>query len=76
MNRLLINMKNKIEILHGAIHQCDILENDGTIEINGLHKLTITRGENSKESIIKRRNELLEERQNLINRVCRMDRFY
>lgn len=76
MNRLLINMKNKIDILHGAIHQCDILANDGKIELNGLHKLTITRGENSKESIIKRRNELVEERQNLINRVCRMDRSY
>lgn len=76
MNRLLINMKNKIDILHIAIHQCDILANDGTIELNALDKLTVTRGENSKESIIKRRNELIEEKQNLINRVCRMDRSY
>lgn len=76
MNRLLINMKNKIDILNVAIHQCDILVNDGTIELNGLHKLTVTRGENTKDSINKRRNELVEERQNLINRVCRIDRSY
>jgi hypothetical protein len=65
-------MKNKIEVLSGAIKMCDKLANGETIEINGLNKIIISAGENKPSAIIERRNQLIHERQNLSVRVARM----
>ena len=75
MNRLLVNMKNKVEILTGAIKMCDQLANGETIHLNGFHKIDVTKGDNTKEDMIQRRNKLIEERHNLnmrIDRMCRV----
>lgn len=72
MNRLLINMKNKVDIINGAIDQCKRLINNETIELNGLHKLKITRGNVSDTSLQNRINELQVEKQELL---IRIDRF-
>ncbi len=72
MNRLLINMKNKVDIINGAINQCKRLMNNETIELNGLHKLKVTRGNVSDVSIQNRINELQLEKQELL---IRIDRF-
>jgi hypothetical protein len=75
MNRLLINMQNKIEVLKGAIKMCDQLINGETIELNGLHKMNVTAKENSHGDIMKRKYELIEEVENLYIRVERMGGF-
>lgn len=72
MNRLLINMKNKVDIINGAIDQCKRLMNNETIELNGLHKLKVTRGNVSDTDIQNRINELQVEKQGLL---IRIDRF-
>jgi len=72
INRLLINMKNKISIIDGSIEQCEKLMNNETIELKGLHNLTITRGKCSNDWFIKRINELREEKYNLSVKVNRM----
>ena len=72
MNRLLVNMKNKVEILTGAIKMCDQLANGETIHLKGLHEIDVTKGDNTKEDMIKRRNQLIEERHNLNMRIDRM----
>lgn len=72
MNRLLINMKNKVDIINRAIDQCKRLMNNETIELNGLHKIKITRGNLSDTSIQNRINELQVEKQELL---VRIDRF-
>lgn len=73
MNRLLINMENKIDILTGAIKQCDQLLNNETIHLNGLYKMDITKGMVSDADLINRRNSLLEERNKLQIKVERMN---
>jgi hypothetical protein len=72
MNRLLINMKNKVDIINGAIDQCKRLMNNETIELNGIHKIKLTRGNVSDVSIQDRINELQVEKQELL---IRIDRF-
>lgn len=72
MNRLLINMGNKVEILNGAIKMCDQLANGETIHLKGLHSIDITKGRNSKQDMINRKFQLIEERMRLIERIKRM----
>lgn len=55
MNRLLFNMKNKVEVLNGAIIMCDKLAKGETVHLNGLYKFDVTIGNNSKEDIINRK---------------------
>lgn len=71
INRLKINMQNKVEIIDGAINQCYTLMNGGKIELNGLRKMVITKGNITNEQFLKRINELEIERDNLISRIQR-----
>lgn len=73
MNRLLINMKNKVSIIDGAIEQCKKLMKNEEIYLNGLHKLTITRGKSTDNDLQNRINELNNERFNLIVRINRIE---
>jgi hypothetical protein len=57
-NRLLINMKNKVSILDGAIEQCKKLKNNETIELNGLFPMKVTRGQHSDKWFDDRISEL------------------
>ena len=72
MNRLLINMKNKVDIINGAIDQCKRLMKNETIVLNGLHTLNITRGELTDSDLQNRINELVRERSNLCERIAGM----
>jgi hypothetical protein len=65
-------MKNKVDIINGAIDQCKRLMNNETIELNGIHKIKLTRGNVSDVSIQDRINELQVEKQELL---IRIDRF-
>ena len=69
-------MKNKIEVLEGAIKMCDRLDNGETIELNGLHKLNVSAKENSRVDLMNRKSQLIEEVENLYIRVERMGGFY
>lgn len=72
MNRLLINIKNKIDIINGAIDMIYRLQKGETIKLNGLHKINVTAKENTHVDFNKRLCELFEERENLQTRVNRM----
>lgn len=72
MNRLLINMKNKVDTINGAIDQCKRLMKNETIKLNGLHTLHITRGELTDSDLQNRINELQLEKSNLYERIYRM----
>jgi hypothetical protein len=72
MNRLLINMKNKIDIINGAIDMIYRLKKGETIKLNGLHSFSVTAKENNHVDFNKRLCELFEERENLQIRVNRM----
>ena len=72
MNRLLINMKNKVEIINGAIDQCERLINNETIKLNGLHQMNLTRGKMTDSDLLNRIDELFIEKQNLLIRIQRM----
>jgi hypothetical protein len=76
MNRLLINMKNKIEVLKGAIKMCDRLDKGEVIKLNGLNNLSVSAKENSHVDLMRRKNELIEEVESLYIRVKRMDNSY
>lgn len=72
MNRLLINMKNKVDVINGAIDQCYKLINNEEIKLNGLWKMTITKGKITDEDLLNRINELQKEKNNLLVRIDRM----
>lgn len=72
MNRLLINMKNKIDIINGAIDMIYRLQKGETIHLNGLHKIDVKAKEGSHNDFNQRLCELFEERENLQTRVNRM----
>jgi hypothetical protein len=74
MNRLLVNMKNKVEILNGAIKMCDQLANGESIHLKGFYEFDVSKGKNSKEDMINRKYQLIEERHNLIQRIERMSK--
>lgn len=73
MNRLLINMKNKVSVIDGAIEQCKKLMKNEEIHLNGLHNLKITRGKLSDIDLQNRINELNSERFDLIVRINRIE---
>ncbi len=72
MNRLLINMKSKIETINGAIDMIYRLKKGETIELNGLHTFHVSLENNKDFDYNKRLCELFEERENLQVRVNRM----
>lgn len=72
MNRLLLNMKNKVDVIDGAISHCKKLMNNEPINLNGLHKFTITKGSATNAQLQQRINDLIAERQALI---VRLERF-
>ena len=72
MNRLLINMKNKIDTINGAIDMIYRLQKGETIKLKGLHQFNISAKENSHVDFNQRLSELFEERENLQIRVNRM----
>lgn len=74
MNRLLINMENKVDIIEGAISQCNRLINNESIELNGLHRLTITRGNLTDLQLSERIMELEDEKQNLCIKIMHMSK--
>jgi len=65
-------MKNKIDIINGAIDMIYKLQKGETIHLNGLHKINVTAKGNSHVDLNKRLCELFEERENLQIRVNRM----
>jgi 16S rRNA U516 pseudouridylate synthase RsuA-like enzyme len=67
-------MKNKVDIIEGAISQCKRLINNESIELNGLHRLTITRGNLTDPQLNERIMELEEEKQNLCIKIMRMSK--
>lgn len=72
-NRLLINMKNKVETINGAINMIFRLKKGETIKLNGLCSYEISMENNKDFDYNKRLSELYEERDNLqlrINRMC------
>lgn len=71
MNRLLLNMKSKIEAINGAIDMALRLKNGETIKLNGVYKMSLKSElhENSDKIL----SELFEERDNLQVRVNRME---
>lgn len=76
MNRLLINMQNKIETINGAISMIYRLQNGETITVGdsspALTTFSVSIKENSNFDCNKRLTELFEERENLQMRVNRM----
>ena len=72
MNRLLINMKNKIDIINGAIGQCYKLMNDETIVLNGLQRFEVTRGDKDNAWFKQRIYDLTIEKNDLYERIQRM----
>ena len=73
MNRLLVNMQNKIKIIDGAIDITYRLQKGETIELNGLHKMNVKAKDSMHHNdfnhiIIK----LFEERESLQVKVDRM----
>lgn len=61
MNRLKVNMENKIGIINGAIGQLRRMKNGETIEVNGLHKIKISRGKLTNQQINDRISDLMVE---------------
>lgn len=69
MNRLLINMTNKIEVINGAINMIYELQKGNEIKLSGLHNLTVTSGKVTNDEFNKRLCDLFEEREKLQIRV-------
>lgn len=72
MNRLLINMKNKVETINGAIDMIYRLKKGETITLNGLNTISVSLENNKDFDTNKRLRELFEERENLQVRINRM----
>lgn len=78
MNRLLINMKNKIDVIDVAIDMIYKLERGETIKFGEdiddplVMKFSISKKENNDFDFNKRLSELFDERENLQIRVNRM----
>ena len=62
------NYMDEIDIINGAIKQCDQLLNNETIHLKGLYNINMTRGTVSDEYIINIKNQLIEELSNLNNK--------
>lgn len=75
MNRLLLNMKNKVGVIDGAISHCKKLMNNEPIHLNGLHKFTITKGSATNAQLQQKINDLVAERQALIVRLERFSEY-
>lgn len=73
MNRLLINMKNKVDTINGAIDMIFRLKKGETIQLNGIHTFQVSMENNEDFDFNKRLSELYEERENLQIRINRMD---
>ena len=73
MNRLLMNMQNKIETINGSIGMIYQLKNGETITVKGLHTMSFKAKEDS-NSLNETLEKLFIERENLQNRVDRMRR--
>lgn len=71
-NRLEINMRNKIDILHGAIRQCHELMDGKTIELKGINPITIGRGDTTDEQFTQTIGNLYDEIEGLEKRLLRM----
>ena len=73
MNRLLINMRNKIDSLNDAIDLVNRFERGETIKLGGLLNREIVASKDAKkEDFELAREKLRAERDNLQNRVYRM----
>ena len=72
MNRLLINMKNKVETINGAINMIYRLKKGETITVNGLTSISVSLKNNEDFDANKRLRELFDERENLQVRIDRM----
>lgn len=73
MNRLLTNMKNKVDTINCTIEMIHKLRKGETIELNGLHKIRISAKEYSDFDFDKRLNELYSEREYLQKRINCME---
>ena len=72
MNRLLINMKNKVDNIDDAIGMIYRLKCGETITLNGINTLSISLENNKEFDINKRLSELKKEREKLQVRINRM----
>ena len=72
LNRLLINMKNKIDTINGAIEMINNLQKGKTIKLNGLYSYSVSAEGNPNFDFEKRLTELFEERERLQIRVDKM----
>lgn len=67
-------MKKKVDIIDGAISQCKRLINNESIELNGLHRLIITRGDLTDLQLSEKIVELEYEKQNLCIKIMHMSK--
>jgi len=72
MNRLLINMKKKVETINGAIDIIYRMKKGETITVTGLCSFSVSLENNQDFDANKRLNELFVERENLQIRINRM----
>ena len=72
MNRLLINMKNKVETINGAIDMIFRMKKGEVIQLNGLYSFQVSMEGNEDFDFNKRLSELYDERENLQVRIKRM----
>ena len=77
-NRLLVNMKSKVESIDRQMEMLFSLMNGETIKLNGLHKMEIVaaKTEDAKEKNMEVLGKLQKERDSLVTRICRIDSSY
>jgi hypothetical protein len=75
MNRLLINMKNKVDSINDAIGMLAQLRNGETIHLNGLHKMTFAVKKDTKpEDFEEAFQKLYNEREMLKDKIYNMNK--
>lgn len=71
-NPLLNNMVNKIKIINISLRQIQTFKSGRTIDINGINRMTLSRGKTTDTQFDEAAEKLIEERENLIIRCMRM----
>lgn len=77
-NPLLDNMKNKVQTIDSAINTLFRLMNGESIQLGGLHKMTVTAPQTNEaqDKNMEVFGKLQEERENLVNRIRRIEPSY
>lgn len=77
-NRLLDNMKNKVQVIDSATDTLLKLMNGQSVELGGLHKITITAPQTNEahDKNMQVFSKMQEERENLVKRIRRIEPSY